>query len=40
MPRSRVLAFVIKELEEVLPPVVFFAVGFAFSIIGRFTPFL
>jgi hypothetical protein len=28
MPRSRVLAFVIKELEEVLPPVVFFAVGF------------
>jgi hypothetical protein len=28
MPRSRALAFVIKELEEVLPPVVFFAVGF------------
>jgi hypothetical protein len=28
MPRSRVLAFVIKELEEALPPVVFFAVGF------------
>ena len=28
MPRSRVLAFVIKELEEVLPPIVFFAVGF------------
>jgi hypothetical protein len=28
MPRSRVLVLVIKELEEVLPPVVFFAVGF------------
>ena len=28
MPRSRVLVFVIKELEEVLPPVVFFVVGF------------
>lgn len=28
MPRSRALAFVIKEIEEILPPVVFFAVGF------------
>jgi hypothetical protein len=28
MPKSRLLAFVIKELREVLPPTVFFAVGF------------
>jgi hypothetical protein len=28
MPRSRVVAFVIKEIEEILPPIVFFAVGF------------
>jgi hypothetical protein len=28
MPRSRALAFIIEEIEEVLPPVVFFAVGF------------
>jgi hypothetical protein len=28
MSRLRLLVFVIKELEEVLPPVVFFAVGF------------
>jgi hypothetical protein len=28
MPRSRLLAFVVKELREVLPPTVFFAVGF------------
>ena len=28
MPKSRLLAFVIKELWEVLPPTVFFAVGF------------
>jgi hypothetical protein len=28
MPRSRAVALVIKEFEEVLPPVVFFAVGF------------
>jgi len=28
MPRSRVVAFVIKELREVLPPTLFFAVGF------------
>ena len=28
MPSSRLLAFVIKELKEVLPPTVFFAVGF------------
>jgi len=28
MPKSRLLAFVIKEFREVLPPTVFFAVGF------------
>jgi hypothetical protein len=28
MPRSLALAFVIKELEEILPPTLFFAVGF------------
>ena len=28
MPKSRLLAFVIKELREVLPPTVFFAVSF------------
>ena len=28
MARSRALAFVIKEFEEVLPPIVFFAIGF------------
>jgi len=28
MPRSGVLAFVIKEFREVLPPIVFFAIGF------------
>jgi hypothetical protein len=28
MPKSRLLAFVIKELKELLPPTVFFAVGF------------
>jgi hypothetical protein len=28
MPESRLLAFVVKELKEVLPPTVFFAVGF------------
>ena len=28
MPKSRLLAFVIKELREVLPPMVFFAVSF------------
>jgi hypothetical protein len=28
MPKSRLLAFLIKELREVLPPTVFFAVGF------------
>ena len=28
MPKSRVLAFLIKELREVVPPTVFFAVGF------------
>jgi hypothetical protein len=28
MPRSRVLAFVIKEFKEVLPPVAFFLIGF------------
>jgi len=28
MPKSRLLAFVIKELREVLPPTVFFVVGF------------
>ena len=28
MPKSSFLAFVIKELKEVLPPTVFFAVGF------------
>ncbi len=29
MPRSRVLAFLAKEMREVLPPTLFFAVGFA-----------
>ena len=28
MPNSRLLAFIIKELREVLPPTVFFAAGF------------
>jgi hypothetical protein len=28
MVRSRLLAFVIKELREILPPMVFFAVSF------------
>src|SRR6478672_12940777 len=28
MPKSRLLAFVIKELRELLPPTVFFAVSF------------
>jgi hypothetical protein len=28
MPRSRALSFVIKELEEIIAPTVFFAVGF------------
>ena len=28
MPKSRLLAFVIKELRELLPPMVFFAVSF------------
>src|SRR6266436_10393485 len=28
MPKSRLLAFVIKEFREVVPPTVFFAVGF------------
>jgi hypothetical protein len=28
MPKSRLLAFLIKELREVMPPTVFFAVGF------------
>ena len=28
MPKARLLAFVIKELREVLPPMVFFAVSF------------
>ena len=28
MPKSRLLAFLIKELRKVLPPTVFFAVGF------------
>jgi hypothetical protein len=28
MPKSRLLAFVVKELRKVLPPMVFFAVGF------------
>ena len=28
MPESRLLAFVVKEFKEVLPPTVFFAVGF------------
>jgi hypothetical protein len=28
MPKSRLLAFVIKELREILPPTVFFAVSF------------
>jgi hypothetical protein len=28
MPRSRLLAFLIKELRELVPPTVFFAVGF------------
>ena len=28
MPSSRAIASVVKEIEEVLPPMVFFAVGF------------
>jgi hypothetical protein len=28
MPKSRLLAFVIKELNELLPPTVFFAISF------------
>jgi len=28
MPRSRAVAFVLQEIKEVLPPVIFFAVGF------------
>jgi len=28
MPRSRVVAFVIQEIKEALPPMIFFAVGF------------
>ena len=28
MPKSRLLAFLIKELREVVPPTIFFAVGF------------
>jgi Ni/Fe-hydrogenase subunit HybB-like protein len=28
MPRSRTVAFVLQEIKEVLPPVIFFAVGF------------
>lgn len=28
MAQSRALAFAIKEFEEVLPPIVFFAIGF------------
>jgi len=28
MPKSRLLAFIIKELREVVPPTVFFAIGF------------
>src|SRR5271165_2207292 len=28
MPKSRLLAFVMNELREILPPTVFFAVGF------------
>jgi len=28
MPESRLLAFIIKELKEMLPPVVFFAISF------------
>jgi hypothetical protein len=28
MPKSRLLAFLIKELRKVVPPTVFFAVGF------------
>jgi hypothetical protein len=28
MPKSRLLTFLIKELREVVPPTVFFAIGF------------
>ena len=28
MPKSRLLTFLIKELQEVVPPTVFFAIGF------------
>jgi hypothetical protein len=28
MPQSRAVAFIVKEFEEALPPIVFFAVGF------------
>ena len=29
MPRSSVLAFVVKEFKEMVPPTIFFAVGFS-----------
>jgi hypothetical protein len=28
MPKSRLLAFLVKEFREVVPPTVFFAIGF------------
>jgi hypothetical protein len=37
MPKSRLLAFLIKELREVVPPTVFFAVGFNLILL-RHTP--
>ena len=33
MPKSRLLAFVIKELREVVPPTVFFAIGFSLIVL-------
>jgi hypothetical protein len=34
MPKSRLLTFLIKELWEVVPPTVFFAVGFNLVILS------
>jgi hypothetical protein len=33
MPKSRILGFVIKEFREVLPPTMFFAVGFNLTVL-------
>jgi hypothetical protein len=38
MSRSRALAFVIKELEEILPPTLFFVVGFNLIVLDHAAP--